>query len=559
MTLKNIVYKQLNGQDTWTKAAVIGTIWASFEIIFGSFLHALRIPLAGTTLTFFSIILLTAFAQKFKGKNLFLKAGIIAALLRSVMPTSIILGPLLGILTEALLFQFFYNLFRGRFPGFALAAIFSMFAALLHKIISILLIYGFDIVKILKNLYFIFLKTSGLNLPPKDLLIIIPVIYSGMGIIAAFIGRITARKTKPVSEQPDFNPDFRHTNGFLQIHPGFHYNRYFIFLHLILFVLILSTSERLPVYISLSIMIAYFVIIGLRYGKYLRRLRSKIFYVQLIFIFLMSLLLIPDQKEAVVTGLRMIIRAMTIISAFTAIGIELRNPLIVNTLKNKGLEELYQAVQVSSELFPAMANYLKKDKKAIFHPLRLLRKSIAVSEMLIRQIKTSRKPVVILVSGPSGSGKTTAVSHLWEAIKNDPEWKNKTAGIIAPVHWKNNKPVGYDAMCVPAEKKFFTVRLINPGAKNIKRYHFDEKSFNIVIRKCITKLPGISLFLLDEMGPLEIKHKGWHPLIQKVFDHRIPVQVWTVRPALVKTLKNKYSGSLFIDIQLNSKFFKSPS
>ena len=67
--------------DSWLKAAVIGSIWASFEIVFGSVLHNFHIPFSGTFLTFFSIVLLTVYSYKWKGKNLFLKAGIICALM----------------------------------------------------------------------------------------------------------------------------------------------------------------------------------------------------------------------------------------------------------------------------------------------------------------------------------------------------------------------------------------------------------------------------------------------------------------------------------------------
>jgi len=36
--------------DIWLKAAMLGSLWASIEIILGSFLHNLHIPFSGTFL-----------------------------------------------------------------------------------------------------------------------------------------------------------------------------------------------------------------------------------------------------------------------------------------------------------------------------------------------------------------------------------------------------------------------------------------------------------------------------------------------------------------------------
>ena len=45
----------------WTKAAVVGGLWASFEIVIGSFLHNLHLPFSGSMLTFIATIFIIAF------------------------------------------------------------------------------------------------------------------------------------------------------------------------------------------------------------------------------------------------------------------------------------------------------------------------------------------------------------------------------------------------------------------------------------------------------------------------------------------------------------------
>jgi len=79
----------------WLKAAVIGSIWASVEIILGSFLHNLKIPFSGMILSFISVWLLISFLQLWKENSIILRAGIICALMKSISPSALILGPMI--------------------------------------------------------------------------------------------------------------------------------------------------------------------------------------------------------------------------------------------------------------------------------------------------------------------------------------------------------------------------------------------------------------------------------------------------------------------------------
>ena len=64
-------------KDIWLKASVVGSLWASVEIIAGSFFHNLRIPMAGTILAMISVMIMVAFHQIWKEKGLFWRAGLI--------------------------------------------------------------------------------------------------------------------------------------------------------------------------------------------------------------------------------------------------------------------------------------------------------------------------------------------------------------------------------------------------------------------------------------------------------------------------------------------------
>jgi len=49
--------------EAWLRASVIGSLWASVEIILGSFFHNIRIPFAGTILVFLPRQVVTGFRE----------------------------------------------------------------------------------------------------------------------------------------------------------------------------------------------------------------------------------------------------------------------------------------------------------------------------------------------------------------------------------------------------------------------------------------------------------------------------------------------------------------
>src|SRR5664280_916049 len=172
--MEAIVYKPLN--SIWLKASVVGSIWASIEILLGSFLHNLNIPLSGTILSFISVYLLISFLQIWKENGLILRAGLICALMKSISPSAIILGPMIGIMTEAILLELFILLLGRNLVSYMIGGAFAVLSALFHKLLSLLILYGFDFIKIITALYKFLVKQ--INLPDLDPIPLITVSYT---------------------------------------------------------------------------------------------------------------------------------------------------------------------------------------------------------------------------------------------------------------------------------------------------------------------------------------------------------------------------------------------
>jgi hypothetical protein len=160
------------------RAAVVGSIWASLEIIIGSFLHNLRVPFSGTILAVMSVYLLIAFVQIWNDRGLVWRAGLICALMKSVSPSAVIIGPMTGIMLEALLLELFIMLFGRNMIGYLVGGAAAVLSSLLHKLITLLLLYGFDFVRILSGLYQFSVRQVKLeDTPPSTVIAIISALY----------------------------------------------------------------------------------------------------------------------------------------------------------------------------------------------------------------------------------------------------------------------------------------------------------------------------------------------------------------------------------------------
>ena len=104
--------------DIWLKAAMLGSLWASVEIILGSFLHNLHIPFSGTFLAALGLTLMINGYKLWPEKGLFWRTALITAVMKSMSPSAIIFGPMVGIFMEGVILEISTRLFRNRWPGF---------------------------------------------------------------------------------------------------------------------------------------------------------------------------------------------------------------------------------------------------------------------------------------------------------------------------------------------------------------------------------------------------------------------------------------------------------
>lgn len=349
----------------WLKAAVAGGLWASFEIIVGSLLHNLHLPFSGSLLATFSVILMISFQQIWNENGLIWRAGLICGLMKSLSPSAVILGPMTGIMLEAFLMDLFIYLIGRNLVGYILAGIAALLSAILHKLASLFILYGSDLVNIYVNLFEFLKKQLGVqNADPADLILGIVIIYMVVGAIAALSGYLIGTQARPNKSEGEsltrLSDPF--ASSWLQTHPDRPFRIVLFFIHLFMIPSLLILINRfglhpyalLPAGIYLTVILVY-------YKRILSRLKKPFFWSQLLLMTLIAgFFWHPPEgsnfkfDNGFLVGLEMSLRAVLVVSSFSALSVEIRNPRIINYLMRLGFGNAYAALSLSFNSLPVM-------------------------------------------------------------------------------------------------------------------------------------------------------------------------------------------------------------
>jgi len=349
----------------WLKAAVAGGLWASFEIIVGSLLHNLHIPFSGTLLASFSVLLMISFVQVWSETGLIWRAGLICGLMKSLSPSAVILGPMTGIMMEALFMDFLIYLVGRNMIGYILAGVAALLSTIVHKLASLFILYGSDLVQIYVNLFRFLQKQMGMEeADPKDLIIWIIVLYVILGAAAAvagiFLGKRARRKQGEITSIA--NPADPFASAWQNADPNQPFRILLLFLHVAMIPAILLLINRYGLQLQSLIPAGlYLAFLLMYYKRIIHRLKKPFFWSQLLLMTLLAGLFwhSPEGSDfptgsGFMVGLEMSLRAVLIVSAFSGLSVEIRNPRVTRYLLEIGFGRAYAALSLAFNSLPAM-------------------------------------------------------------------------------------------------------------------------------------------------------------------------------------------------------------
>jgi nucleoside-triphosphatase THEP1 len=532
--------------DVWLKAATAGSLWASVEIVVGSFLHNLRVPFAGTILAVMGISLMIAFQYKWKDQGLIWRSGMICAIMKSLSPSAVILGPMIGILTEAFLLDFFIRLL-GRNPlGFILGSVAAVLSALIHKVFTIILLYGFNIVQILENMYQYAQKQLKVTGPePITLLVYLVTLYLIFGILAAIIGMHAGKKLG--EQKQNLILDLSTTGNKDLMIPGKNqYSLGLLFLHVIALTAGLYFVNSLNLYLSFPIILPYLIFVVIKYHKALRRFARPLFWIQLALILLFAVIFWNEfsigsffDSEGLTVGLKMVFRAVIVIMVFSAISVELRNPVVKTVLYRKGFSRFYSSLSLSFSVLPGVIARLAKPGNMILRPVTFLSETILYAEDIFKDFKEQikkRQPVYI-IAGDQREGKTTFLKEVTIKLTTR---GTPVEGIMAEGLDKDGERTGFQLVNISNDKSIVLCSVHpKPDWEKTGKYYFNPEGLEFG-RKVLNQISADSIVIIDEIGPLEMKGGGWSAPVQKILENYDNTMIWVVRRSLTEQIIHKF-------------------
>ena len=543
-------YYKNKTKNVWYKAAALGSIWASFEIVLGSFLHNIRFPLSGTILATFTVILLITFAQLWNEKGLFIRAGLIAALMKSISPSAILLGPMTGMFLEALLIEIGIFLLGRNILGYLFSGILALYSVLIHKVATLLILYGLDIVKISENLYFFTTKQLNINdLEFHKALLLLSLVYVFLGISAAIIGYFTGKAAQKQSKKNDKLSFKGFKNDFLQISTSQKFSIYFLFIHIFTIIGIFAVLNYLNLFFSLIISIIYLIFSGIRYKTVFKHFKKTGFWIQILLILIISVLFYSGvqnislfNKEGLIVGVSMILRMFVLVVGFASISVELRNPFVRAILFRNGFGNLYHSLGLAFSVLPAIMQQTTNPKEIVKYPKRtivsMVRNANYIYERFIENIEQRK---IIVVTGKKGSGKSTYLSDMTKKFAK----KNiSVGGFIAKGHLQNSVRSGFTIIDIHSQKEMELCSTKKIGDVKIGKFYFNQKALDF--GKEITSdkyIKSDKYVVIDEIGPLELKNQGWSEVIERLFENKDLVQIWAVRQNSLKNVLRKFAIS----------------
>lgn len=552
--------------DTWVKAAVLGSIWASVEIVLGSFLHNLRLPFAGSMLACISVWLLVAFARQWYVKGLIIRAGIIAALLKSISPSAVILGPMMGIFIESLILEMGIRLLGRNLPGLLVAGGLALLGTLLQKFGKMLLIYGTDLIRLADAL----LEAALPQIDPETTgllyaLLIFVGIYFSAGAVAAAAGYLTGRRPtggiEPFlgaasEDRPGKNQgssDSARMRGkshaLFQHDMGQSYSGVLLLLHIFAMIGVLYLINTQGLMLATPLAALYVTFCLIRYRRSTGRMKKWSFWLPFVLITITAALVLEGvgqdhwfSRDGLLIGLRMNVRAFTFLTAFHAISTEMKNPTVKLILYRRGFSRIYQASHMAFSSLPFLLGFFaeKKGRKGLrsFTFARLLQAASQLYHTFRKYNET--KPTVFVITGQIGQGKTTYAREVAELLKAA---GISMGGFLAEGNHEKGRRMGFRLQALHSED---SIKLCSidpkPGWTQMGKYYFDPQA----IEKGNEWLDlqdkhGVRVMMVDEVGHLELKGQGWARGIEAMLQRTDILQLWVVRDGLAEKVARKWN------------------
>jgi nucleoside-triphosphatase THEP1/SAM-dependent methyltransferase len=535
----------------WRRAAVYGSLWAAVEIVVGSFLHNLRVPFAGSALSAVGVVLMTAGHRASPERGLIWRSALVCALMKSVSPSAVILGPMIGIFMEGVLLEGMVRLSRGRAIGYVAGGALAVSWSMVQRLANALIAFGPDVVKLYADAYRYAARSLGVSsFGPFDLIATLVGLELAAGCAAAIAGLRVAGVRPGAAPAPSVAPA---RSAWFPGPPTVADGNWSLpRLAIVTAALVagMAALGSLPLWAAAACVAAFGALVLRSYPRAAARVRRPSLWIELGAVTLAAGLVFggitsgaPGLITGAAAGLGMALRATMVVLGFTAISVELRNPAILARLERRRLRGLSDALGVAFGALPTFMAALSEHRGLWTQPRRLGAVLLRAADQLAAAPGSgSRSRVTAIVTGATGSGKTTLVGAVVERLQAR---GLRVAGIVAPGLLADGRRAGFDIVNLATGERTALARegQAQPGQHaRWSRFAFDSGGLALGRRALGVDAAGADVVVVDEVGPFELSGGGWATALDALRDFE-GATILVVRDSLVDEVRARWGSA----------------
>lgn len=530
----------------WQIASVIGSVWGAFEIVAGSLLHNLAVPMvAGTVLSALGVVIMVTGARVFGGKGIFWRSALVCAALKTVSPSPVILSPMIGITLEGLLMELGTLLLGNGIAGYLLGGGLAVLSILGFKMVRLLMIYGTDLVEAYKSVFsFAFsnevLSTKGYLIP----ILIIVLIYVAIGAFAAltgYRGGNSIRKKYDVDNIQLLPP----SNSYMPtVVKGYKGGIGFLLFHIAWLIIFIFTKNYIsPVY-WLSGGAIYLLLCLFRYGRVRRLMSRPTFWVAIIMVSILSSVFIMLGKnnalnlssEFFMQILAILVRASVVIISFSCISIELMSKGVSRHFRGRMFSPLATSYIHAHSALPQLITTLRGGSRKIFQPIPLIERMY--SQFTHQHTKNGHPLPVYIVTADRHAGKTTFIKEMIAWLENQPV---AIAGFISEGQWDSQgNRSGFNLITLPERKSQTLCDRISKTWVKQESFYFNPAAIEMGKQALLTAPKGAVIFI-DEVGRFELNGELWADALTEIITRNQNPIIMAVRSTFVNDVITKWN------------------
>jgi nucleoside-triphosphatase THEP1 len=529
----------------WRRAAVYGSLWAAVEIVAGSFLHNLRIPLAGMILSAFGVTVMTAGHRSSPERGLIWRAALICALMKSVSPSAVILGPMIGIAMEGLLLEASVRLLGGHAAGYLVGGALAVSWSLVQRLLSAVIAFGPNVVRLYVEAYGFAARSLGVSrFGPLDLIATLLVLECAFGVAAALLGLRVARHAGEMPVAPGRPTPAPSLGGSAPIVAEGEWSLRRLALVSAALLVGMAGLALLPLWSGL-IYVGVFAAFVLRaYPRAAGRIRRPSLWIEMAVVMLLAGALLGGARGGLAglasgagAGAAMVLRATMMLLGFAAISVELRNPSILSWVERRRLRGLSDALGAAFGTLPAFTAELSQRRGEWRRPTRLLAGMVQLADELMAggEGRGAARCCVIL-RGRTGSGKTTLAREVVTLLRQRGQ---TVAGILAPGLLEDGRRTGFDVVNLATGESTALARetadVEGPHAR-WSRFAFSAEGLALGRRALGPDSEGADVVVVDEVGPFELAGGGWAASLDDLARNFHGAFLLVVRRAIVEAV-----------------------